>query len=739
MTKEVGVQTDSELDKRRNQHAEEAPSQSDMGKSCDSGEKISLKVIANAVENSKKVWEAIYDTTTDVRVEATTTNETSAVEWTGGKPTGNSKQRDYPRNNLGEIKAIASLPTVSASLKILVVPELISLTVKAPAKENPPSSQKYKAYIDGKTPLVVEAKTNPDNSKAWGELKWSDNGKSDVSDGDNGGQKKAKRDSVKDYEVKAEVKSEKHPQAKTASLHICQLPVLKIADVTFKGGNFPLVKDNGNPFPAPEWKSGRLPDEMFPVCYKMESFIEVDVTFDVDPVSTDKEKVAISGTATVGGVLFTWKKDIDVDAGVKSVSSNGMKSDKQLAKKVNFYDGIEITWKFDPATQGATDAGKSKHDFYVNLKDPTTTIFWTLIDFTCESAKSAGNVDSDILLIDAVNSPFKAGVAGTPIKRTSDGKELKYWGKNDPAQNSVQDFLQEPDGCGSCKAWSFLLIDSFKVHGVDTGQLITVQHTTKTTQVTDQGSLVHLLTQDLFFSIISKVSDPLSSSFIANNTELLNMTGLGNMDVTLNLPNIFTLMKQSELQKLKTNPKWPANYATWGSEPSWGDLFDWPEIYKFVDGVNFYMLINSSSLLDNPTTEWYSKTELLKKYNSYILSKGGIQSFLVKEWIFSPKPPSSGTTLTHTKTEDISNLNKDNYCTLKKKAVGQNNTDPPPVFENHFIVKSNTTNKFYDPSYGAGPFDDQTKWEEASIDGLTNGAQAGFDRSKSGGDLLTFS
>lgn len=47
---------------------------------------------------------------------------------------------------------------------------------------------------------------------------------------------------------------------------------------------------------------------------------------------------------------------------------------------------------------------------------------------------------------------------------------------------------------------------------------------------------------------------------------------------------------------------------------------------------------------------------------------------------------------------------------------GQNNSNPPTDYPNHVIVKSG--GKYFDPSYGAGPFDSQLDWEKGSIVGV---------------------
>jgi hypothetical protein len=57
---------------------------------------------------------------------------------------------------------------------------------------------------------------------------------------------------------------------------------------------------------------------------------------------------------------------------------------------------------------------------------------------------------------------------------------------------------------------------------------------------------------------------------------------------------------------------------------------------------------------------------------------------------------------------------------------GQGNVDPPADFARHFIVRIEEAGqpgqpvryKYYDPSYGTGPFDSEEGWENASLDGF---------------------
>ncbi len=53
---------------------------------------------------------------------------------------------------------------------------------------------------------------------------------------------------------------------------------------------------------------------------------------------------------------------------------------------------------------------------------------------------------------------------------------------------------------------------------------------------------------------------------------------------------------------------------------------------------------------------------------------------------------------------------------------GQFNTNPPPIFFNHFVVKYG--GQVYDPSYGAGPFASELAHENAAIDGIQAGERA---------------
>lgn len=99
----------------------------------------------------------------------------------------------------------------------------------------------------------------------------------------------------------------------------------------------------------------------------------------------------------------------------------------------------------------------------------------------------------------------------------------------------------------------------------------------------------------------------------------------------------------------------------------------------------------------------------------------GAIGFLVKSWTFITPPASSPNNWTHTLYRQ---------CELSNQVPGQGNPIPPAWFRNHFIVWID--GRYYDPSYGSGPFNSQGDWENGSIDGLADcfaqPQMAGFDK-----------
>ena len=115
------------------------------------------------------------------------------------------------------------------------------------------------------------------------------------------------------------------------------------------------------------------------------------------------------------------------------------------------------------------------------------------------------------------------------------------------------------------------------------------------------------------------------------------------------------------------------------------------------------------------------------------------EGFLVKNWAFHANPVSTHNTYTHSE-GNAGTLNRSlvNYCDPRDGLPGQNIANPPPSFQNHFIVWYPATGTYYDPSYGSVA-NSRKAWETAAIDGLweNTGGRAGWDTSKQPGGFGT--
>ncbi len=553
---------------------------------------VALEVIGHHKVDDHNWW-VVYDTGGSVQIRAVTEpNDNTAwdkIQWDMGNLQAMGEQiRQQVPNTLGTFTVTASITGGDQQqVTIEVVPELESVTVTENAEDKGPH---WKAYKGGEK-IVVRVKTKPDTAEAWDAVHWNE-GTPSV----NNRETKINMDTTRDAQVKATIKT----QEQSVNLHICQLPELEIDEITFSN-NHPVKEDTVTDFHAPEWKKGRaairqVPAEIRPVCYTRDNKIELSAKFKVKTKPTDDEEVFLRGTTTIGGTTLKWEKDkFQVKKADAEVTLAATESDNKIPNQVACYENVEITWEVNPDAAYKSSAEKSKHLIYVTLDDPQVAakVYWTLLDISCRAASTKTD---EAGVVSKIQEKFHS----LNLKRKWDDKPLKYWGKDDPAQHSTRDFLQEGDGCGSCKAWSSILVDMLGVHDIDSTMV----------------------------------------------------------EIEVNKPNAHR----------------------------WG--------------------------------------------------------FMVKNWTFHGPAVSDGGSLTH----DVHTINRNvveaDCCHPAVGVGGQNNAAPPPVFENHFIVKLDSTNKYYDPSYGAGPIDDQATWESSSIDGLLDVTvwRAGYDKSKRGGlaNLLTF-
>jgi hypothetical protein len=92
---------------------------------------------------------------------------------------------------------------------------------------------------------------------------------------------------------------------------------------------------------------------------------------------------------------------------------------------------------------------------------------------------------------------------------------------------------------------------------------------------------------------------------------------------------------------------------------------------------------------------------------------------LVKQWEFGPNATGNRTfpfLVRYAIASKVVNYMVQEFRYIGKQALpGQNNTNPPGIFQNHALVKYNTV--WYDPSYGTGGFSELWHWEREALSG----------------------
>jgi hypothetical protein len=116
-------------------------------------------------------------------------------------------------------------------------------------------------------------------------------------------------------------------------------------------------------------------------------------------------------------------------------------------------------------------------------------------------------------------------------------------------------------------------------------------------------------------------------------------------------------------------------------------------------------------LIDSFETQGISGAKFIEIQEA---SDPGRRGFLVKNWSFTDPGSSPGTA------PYVYKIGTDANDMIG--VAGQGNANPPPAFLNHFIVEYG--GQYYDPSYGTGPFADQSAWENASLDGFVDNSGA---------------
>ncbi len=229
------------------------------------------------------------------------------------------------------------------------------------------------------------------------------------------------------------------------------LTVLKVelTNMTF-GFGWDLIPDIGGTYPTPHWTA----TNSSPYLYERSTRINATATFKVEP-SSYTGNITLSGDGP-GDLDFT-NTTVAVLGGLATYSATF--STGTLTNYVDFWNPLQISWKYGVDGSVTVDAGQTSNRVYVSLANSATvpTLYHTVVHFAC----SVGH---------ATNEPQAVSNSWSQLTghhfTTWDGRTLYYYrdgaGWNSPGQ--VSQLLSTSNA--NCVAWRNLFRYALAVNGV---------------------------------------------------------------------------------------------------------------------------------------------------------------------------------------------------------------------------------------------------------------------------------
>ncbi len=250
------------------------------------------------------------------------------------------------------------------------------------------------------------------------------------------------------------------------------------------------LKGRIDPITGAEWENSSLKQfKNEPVGYAGGTQMRVEVKF--KPIRPPKEKAVtgvIKGVTTVKdskgnpielvmpkGTKITIPKKFtaflpSIILKAKTKVAGPVQKPFLFEKKTQFYNQMEIDWKFAPTTT-PTDADfkrvdSSEHQVYVTLDKPSENLdklYLTLLHWATSEDKAATKKEA----IKNTWSHF-ANPTGIDDIKTWDNRALRYYGEGiDKCNNIVEDFLKAPNkSSGGCGVFANLFIEALWVNDI---------------------------------------------------------------------------------------------------------------------------------------------------------------------------------------------------------------------------------------------------------------------------------
>ncbi len=460
--------------------------------------------VTNAVKANGNEYVANFDAanTNQITITATTTPDSpeawSHIVWTGGAQGNADNTRLVPVDQITNagvwIDVTAAIPGPhSAIARCRVVPRITALTVVAYGF--PVQGQDWYTYVAANPPTVVAVTTAPATPAAWAQVNWTNT----TGAGRAGNERVVARNNAGNIQITATIPNGDHPQLNLYVKTVQPLSdlTLEVLNITFDGGGSE-VRSDANIRMGRQWvRGGMIPA---PQTYPSNTAASLLATLDVTNLPSADIAIDVRATgfflhANGGSTNVVWQQDniAVADTGPQQPAFALTVGAPFLPDEVNYQDTggnnrpLHIIWEMRLRDDGANWHGfdTTEHPFYVTLGAPVGNPrpYWTELKISCLAANGE-SVPANVIA--AIYRPFAArnGVTGVnPQMIRANGVTLKYWYQHEPPndrepgqENSAM--LANPQGNGSCKAWAMMLVDMFRLHGINTGRVLSVKPNT---------------------------------------------------------------------------------------------------------------------------------------------------------------------------------------------------------------------------------------------------------------------
>jgi hypothetical protein len=469
---------------------------------------------------------------------------------------------------------------------------------------------------------------------------------------------------------------------------------IQLKSVTFGGTGYRAVaQDNVGPaYTTNHWfdndndgvATNTTGDRRFPALYVRNQRVTVTrLTATVAPNDFRRASVDVKGDATDNQKFVGTGA---IDRGLLTVST-AMVADRPVRNTVFFYDTYDVDWQTTLTPNAFRSFGKSDNRVYVSLDTPVNaTIYETVVHLACSDASGA---TTPARALDLIWGDFTdLDVRRKPIDgfNRRDGVRMGYWRPPQSVQQTLPEMLHSPSGNGACGAWANLLVAETRVHGI--------RHpATRIVEIRSDPAAVPNAAPDGFLvknwafrhGMVLTGANGLNDSDRKPDDNELFPKGNG-------FPNSICITSGPD-GRVDTTPAGDdrifglmINTGADGICDTRADPKDVAVIQPMRGAPNLPCILAGANDVIDSTVNPDDRLVVTAKGN-------GPYPFLI------------------------------NRSAINLPGIGgQDNPEPPPSFANHFIVLAQ--GKFYDPSYGAGPFNTENDHENAASDGLKRGTHA---------------